>query len=199
MKYAILLLIIAIPSLTIAQTKRQLNRFPYVDRLTKRQEKQQERNVNCMVTTKYSIKELREFYPFNTASSVSIVSFHSDTAFTNRLPLVNGEIDYAQIRETRILDRGEIDSLASILYNVTYRGEIFIISGTGCYNPRNAVLFFDSNNHLLEFIELCFECHGQRLSSEKISLGDLCSQKSDMIKDFFFRQGIKVGTTKRIE
>ncbi len=200
MKLIVLLLIALTPSLTMGQTKRQLKRFPYVDYMTKKQERREDRNHNCILTNKYSVTELRKFYPFDIAHSVSIVSFEngSDSTF-NGLPIIDGEIDYSQIKETKVLDRERTDSLANIFYNVTYRGEIFILRGTGCYDPRNAVLFFDSNNHLLEFIEICFTCHMQELSSERISLGDLCSQKSDMIKDFFFKQGIKVGTTKETD
>lgn len=201
MKYLILLLITLIPRFTIGQTKRELKRYPYVDQLTKKQQKKEDRNHNCILTNKYSLSELRGFYPFDIASSISIVSFDndSDSVFTNILPVIDGEIDYTQIKEFKVLDRGQIDSLASIFHNVTYRGEIITLSGTGCYNPRNAVLFFDPDNHLLEFIELCFECYGQRLSSDRIIIGDLCNQKSDMIRDFFHRQGIKVGTAKRTD
>jgi hypothetical protein len=115
------------------------------------------------------------------------------------LPIVKGEVDYSQIKETKILNKEQIDSLASIFYNVTYSGEIMYLEGTGCYNPRNAVLFLDSNNHLVEFIELCFECYEQRFSSDRINIGDLCDQKSNMIKEFFFRMGIRVGTAKRTD
>jgi len=156
-------------------------------RLSKRQLKREGGNQNCIQTNKYSPNELRKFYPFNIANSVTIVSFENDTSgFSGNLPTVNGEIDYSKIKETKILTRGQIDSLASILHNVSYRGEIIFSAEASCYNPRNAVLFFDSNNHLLEFIEICFECHKLKVSSDKISLGDQCNQKSKMIKDFFF-------------
>jgi hypothetical protein len=164
---------------------------------TKRQEAKDRRNHGCKVTTQYSINQLRSFYPFSIAKSIAIVSFESDTAFTNTLPIIHGEIDYAQIRETKVLNQPQIDSLAGLFYNVIYRGEIIYLWEAGCYNPRNAVLFFDSEHHLLEFIELCFECYRHRVSSDKVSIGDLCSQKSSMIKDFFLNAGIKVGTTTR--
>lgn len=195
MKLFFVIAIIALSSATaLGQTKRQLRKL-YAP--TKRQQKREARNYGCVSTSKYSAEQLRKFYPFDIAKSISIVSFESDTAFTNTLPIVNGEIDYTQIKESKVLNVEQIDSLASIFYNVTYRGEIMWLWSAGCYNPRNAVLFFDSNNHLLEFIELCFECYGRRFSSDKITIGDLCSGKSDMIKSFFFKMGIRVGTVKR--
>lgn len=112
---------------------------------------------------------------------------------------MNGnEIDFSMIKEERTLTSIQIDELTNILYNITYKGDIFIISGTGCYNPRNAILFYDTGGHLLEFIELCFECSGSRLSSEQISLGDWCSQKSSLLKNFFLNAGIEIGTIKEV-
>jgi len=65
-----------------------------------------------------------------------------------------------------------------------------------CYNPRNAILFKDKNGKVFEFIEICFECKRVRESSEKISLGQMCDQKLDMIKDIFKKAGIEYGITK---
>lgn len=181
--------------LAFGQTKRQLRKHLAP---TKRQQKKEAINHECVYTSKYSAEQLRKFYPFDIAKSISIVSFESDSAFINTLPIVKGEIDYTQIRESKVLNTEQIDSLASIFYNVSYRGEIIWTSSAGCYNPRNAVLFFDSNNHLLEFIELCFECHGHRVSSDQITIGDDCSGKFAMIKAFFFKNGIRVGTLSRL-
>jgi hypothetical protein len=108
------------------------------------------------------------------------------------------EVDFSKITEQKTLSKEEIDKLTNILYNVTYKGDVFTLSVSGCYNPRNAILFYGSSNHLLEFIELCFECHERRLSSEKISLGDLCNQKSDLLKSFFLAAGIEIGTIKDV-
>ena len=89
--------------------------------------------------------------------------------------------------------------MTNIIFNIGYRGKISFLEATGCYNPRNAVLFFDSKNNLLEFIELCFECQGHRLSSDKIELGDLCNQKYTLLKEFFSKAGIQVGTVKELQ
>jgi hypothetical protein len=185
-----------IPSLAISQTQKQRKYFPYVDHLSPKQQQQDDRNHNCALTKKHSVKKLRSFYPFNIAHSVAIVSFEAGSSFYDSLPQIGGRIMQSRIKETRTLNRNQIDSLSAIFYNVTYQGKIITLWGTGCYEPRNAVLFLDSNNHLLEYIELCFECQNQRYSSDKVNIGDLCDQKSDMVKQFFRSHGIKNGTAE---
>ena len=166
---------------------------------TKRQWKKEEANHNCIETSRYAPEERMKFYPFDTSTVIKIVSFDSgDSVFLHTLPIKDKEIDFSGITEVKTLSRSQIDKLTNILYNVTYKGEIFKLSGTGCYNPRNAILFYDSADHLLEFIELCFECHESQLSSDKISLGDLCNQKSNLLKDFFLTAGIEIGTIREV-
>ena len=167
---------------------------------TKKQFKEEKENHNCIETSKYTPEERRKFYPFDTSTVIKIVSFDNlgDSAFAHVLPIKNAEIDFSKITENKTLNSEQIDALTNILYNVTYKGEIFFLWGTGCYNPRNAILFYDSHEHLLEFIELCFECHEQRLSSDKIQLGDLCNQKSNLLKDYFLKAGIEIGTIKEV-
>ena len=55
-----------------------------------------------------------------------------------------------------------------------------------------------SDGKAFEFIELCFECSGLRLSSEKIKTGEFCDQKYEMIKDFFLRHGVEFGTIEEV-
>ena len=190
MKYLILLFMAALSfTQSIAQK-------PF----SKKAHEKELRNHQCLETTKYSADERRKFYPFDTASSIRIVSFDNmDTsAVEHSLPMKNGEIDFSRITEDRTLNRDQIDALTHILYNVTYRGEILTSEVLFCYNPRNAILFYDSDAHLLEFIELCFECLGERSSSETISIGDLCNQKYDLLKNFFLKAGIEIGTIREV-
>jgi hypothetical protein len=167
---------------------------------TKRQWKKESANHNCIETSKYTAEERRRFYPFDTSVVIKLVSFDNleDLAFEHTLPMKGKEVDFSRITEEKTLTKNQIDKLTNILYNVTYKGEICVLSGAGCYNPRNAILFYDMSDHLLEFVELCFECHERRLSSERISLGDLCNQKSDLLKDLFITAGIEIGTIKEV-
>lgn len=191
-----LLILFAIVTLNLTQVMGQIPGEPR----TKRQREKEEDNHNCIETSKYTPEERMRFYPFDISAVVKIVSFDNmgDSAIAHKLPMKADEIDFSRITEQKTLKKEEIDQLTNILYNVAYKGDIFYLTGTGCYNPRNAILFYDSSDHLLEFIELCFECHGKRLSSDKISLGDLCNQKSDLLKAFFEVHGIEIGTIKEV-
>jgi hypothetical protein len=190
------LILFVIVALNVTEVMGQISGEPR----TKRRWKKEEANHNCIETTKYTAEERRRFYPFDTSVVVKVVSFDNleNSGFEHTLPMKNEEVDFSRITEEKTLNGDQIDKLTNILYNVTYKGKIFVLSGAGCYNPRNAILFYDSSNHLLEFIELCFECHERRLSSEKISLGDLCNQKLGLLKEFFLTAGIEIGTVKAV-
>ena len=83
------------------------------------------------------------------------------------IPLKNGRVDQAKLKERITLSNLQIDSLTSILFNVTYRGPFFTEVDVKCYNPRNAILFIDETGKELAFIELCFECMKHRLRLQK--------------------------------
>ena len=167
--------------------------------LTKRQEQKELENHNCVETTQYNPQERMQFYPFDTAAEIKIVSFDSgDSAFFHSLPTRGKEIDFAKITEVKTLEKEQLEELTNIFYNVSYKGDVLLEYETGCYNPRNAILFYDSSDHLLEFIELCFECDGNRLSSDKIIPGDWCDQKYSLLKQFFLKSGIEIGTIKAL-
>jgi hypothetical protein len=140
-----------------------------------------------------------KFYPFDTSAVIKVVSFDDpESEVEDTLPMNGNEIDYTKITEEKTLRQDQIDELTAILHNVTYKGEVFKINETGCYNPKNAILFCDKNNHLLEYIEICFHCSGYELSSERIDLGDLCNEKWGMLRNFFLTAGIKIGATREV-
>ncbi len=140
------------------------------DYLTKKEQKQDQKNHLCTNTGKYSVDERRALYPYNTAVKIFLVSFDTleGDYFTHSLPITNNEIDFSKISETEELSRSEIDSLTDMLLNLGYSGRIFTNSSTGCYDPQNAVLFADTNGKIFEYIEICFHCFRNRISSDKV-------------------------------
>jgi hypothetical protein len=152
------------------------------------------RNQECKVKNKYSLDERLKNYPFGAATEIRLVSFshRPDTAIVEySLPETDGKADLSRMTESVTLDKGRIDSLTHILFNVGFRGKTLTTEVYMCYSPRNAILFIDSEGKAFEFIELCFECHKNRLSSGNVKTGEFCSDKYEMIKNFFVRQGIK--------
>ncbi len=89
-----------------------------------------------------------------------------------------------------------MDSLTDILYNYGFGGPIRIQTESMCYDPHNAISFVDKQGKVFAYIEICFLCGKTRGSSEKISLGEMCDQKIDMLRRFFKTVGIEYGVTR---
>jgi hypothetical protein len=175
--------------------------------MTKQEALAEERNHLCVRHTFKPFSARLKHYPFNRAAQIQLV------AFTGSNPVdpdaaqyadksegkLDGKVDSvppSKLLEIMPLTLLQIDSLTDILYNYGYRGPTRIGSIPLCYDPHNAILFYDNQGKMFAFIEVCFECRKTGESSEEISLGDMCDQKIDMIKQFFKNMGIEYGVTK---
>ena len=107
---------------------------------------------------------------FERASSVRILSY-SDRMYEP--PVIEGEeeknrgeneavyrvvgdlrIPESTIKEEIVLDSVQRNSLLHLLQT-----NMCEIDGVAiCYNPRHAILFYDSNRQAFSYIEICFEC-----------------------------------------
>jgi hypothetical protein len=165
---------------------------------TKKEIEKNKRNQGCVYTKKYSSIQRLQFFPFNKAVQIKLVSFAQPDSVImgGELPMKNGNVDYTKLKEIKTINKSEIDTLTDILFNESYRGRFSSVSESGCYNPRNAILFVDAKGKTFAFIEICFECLGHRLSSNKIKAGDFCSQKYEYLRNFFSRNGIVFGVKK---
>ncbi|MCZ4242719.1 hypothetical protein [Pedobacter punctiformis] len=174
-------------------------------------------NQICKYRNSYSAQYRLKFYPFNKYQKVALISFEQSNYPEPKLimidsskntPIANVEIDSigyfpvknhkfypSKAKEIKILSPLQINALTNILYNYGYasvkKNQVLVIERFGCYNPRNAILFFDEKDNVAAYIELCFECRGNELSSDKIEIGVLCEGKYDLIKKFFLSAGIK--------
>lgn len=159
-------------------------------------EHEDKNNYHCEHRNIYSRKQRLKFAPFNRTKDIRLISFvtSSDTIFSEYLPVENHALDTSRVKEMLALNEAQIDSLTDILYNVKYSGKISVIEGTGCYDPHNAILFIGHSGEVLEYIEICFACQASRMSDEHITIGDDCVGKYALLKDFFIRTGIKIGT-----
>jgi hypothetical protein len=151
-------------------------------------------NHECVYIKKNDAESRLSIYPFNKASIIKIISFEDDD-LSDSIRTIGKEyvMTYSAQLETITLSGSQIEDLTDILYNNFYKGEIIYLTGAGCYNPHNAILFCDQQGKAFEFIEICFHCGNFELSSSKLTLGDGCSGKIDLLKDFFQQCGIKKG------
>jgi len=75
--------------------------------------------------------------------------------------------------------------LTDILYNTCYRWTITEENKAFCYMPHNALLFFDKNNLLIDYIEICFDCRQIKYSNKKIQRFKQCDFALDALKKYF--------------
>jgi hypothetical protein len=172
---------------------------------TKKEMEQEERNHNCIKKNITSLTSRLKKYPFNLSAQIQFVSFKGGVYLIDNkivrqdsLPRINDSILYSQLTEVRTLTYPQVDKLTDIFYNYGFRGTTYIISEAACYNPRNAILFLDNKGKVIEFIEICFECKKTAESSDKVTLGDMCDQKLDMLFELFKKVGIEYGITKGV-
>ena len=159
-------------------------------------------SAKCIFKEFLSPSERKSVYPFSKAKSVKIVSFdalpdsngHIITG-ANKLPMNANRVDVSKLNEIIQLNSLEIDSLTNILYNFRYNGK-FLIERGSCFNPRHAIIFFDSANVDFAFIELCFECNVFQTSSNEVQAGDFCTEKYSMLESYFRNRGIRDGWIK---
>jgi len=153
----------------------------------------EKRNHHCTKNTRHSPEQRRKNYPFNMSAVVQLVSFDGLVKITADKEvivvspdpgvIVDGVAPPAMtVKEEKTLSPAQIDELTDILYNYGFAGPIIGQKALLCYSPRNAILFRDDKGEAFAFIEICFECHNTRESSDQISLGQMCDQKLDMIK-----------------
>lgn len=163
---------------------------------TPREELHHELANECFNSHKYNRLQRLKIYPFNKAKEIKLISFKAD----DFIPVKNKNIDYSRVNESQLLNPGQTDELTNILHNVGYdpnfKVKYRITNLYKCYEPRNGILFLNSEGKAFEFIEICFECHGTRSSSNKVKEGIFCNQKFSLLKDFFKNTGIKYGLTR---
>jgi hypothetical protein len=161
-----------------------------------------EKHNQCFNTNKYSAKQRASFFPFKEASIVKLISFPFDMEdsvhILDPVAVNHFTVNYDKVIENRVLSKKGIDSLTDILYNIrkTPDGKLplEIFGEIKCYEPRNAILFINSQGVVTQYIELCFGCQKYFFSSKKIRPMEYCEQKYEMLKQLFLKQGIQYGT-----
>jgi hypothetical protein len=103
--------------------------------------------------------------------------------------------DYCAI-ESIELNTSQVDTLSNLLFNYQLNKPVLISRHSGCYSPRNAILFLNDKNQILALIEICFECGQTKYSFDKYNEKTWCCQL-DTINSFFTSVGIKYGIEKR--
>ncbi|MFY0483296.1 hypothetical protein ACI6PS_11890 [Flavobacterium sp. PLA-1-15] len=165
---------------------------------------------NCVRNKDVKFEKLIKKYPFNKASKIQIVSFVYENTIIlddkgegiesiqrDSLPRKGNWLDYENLKEYKDLELPSIKLLTDVLYNYNYdRKKGLVNTMASCYMPRNAIVFLDKEDSIIEFLEICFDCSQVKVF-KKDNFGEFCQGKLDLIKNFFLMHGIKYGIKER--
>jgi hypothetical protein len=168
---------------------------------------------------KFSTNEILNTFPLNKAVKVKIISYNINfiSEFPTPLPPIGGRVDSAEIKriianqkfpislkksieseefkgidEIKILNFRETYDLFKLLYNTCGKFPNMQRRISMCFFPRNAILFYDENDKVFDFLEICFECHRMdSLSEEFTEINDICDNFYFNIEKFFQSKGLK--------
>lgn len=164
-------------------------------------------------------KRLQKF-PFNNSTKIVLISFNLDLDEDDKLlPLIpiNSNIKQQEksikkielselvatkqligINQSKKLTLNQICKLTDILYNTCSKLNYYTISKLGCYNPRNAILFYNEADEIFEYLEICFECREFLTKPQKQEeLEEQCSQVFIELKKFFEENNIETEKHKK--
>lgn len=160
---------------------------------------------NCKKTKNTSFENLASLFPLNITTTVQIVSFEYENSILiedgkadkriviDSLPRIGNKLDYKNLKEFKNLELIKIIELSKLLYNFNFdpkKNKTIRIGG--CYMPRNAIVFLDKQENIIEYIEICFECRGYFIFN-KSNFGEFCDGKIELIKNFFILNGMEYG------
>ena len=118
-------------------------------------------------------------FPFNKAKKVLLISYLpnipaalqvGDTTNTEaknhvikkwNIHLEDFNKRYLVMEEVK-LNEAWVNMLSHTLVNYTlkkYPGESYKVRNSGCYEPRNSILYLDENDTVICCLEICFTCH----------------------------------------
>ena len=167
-----------------------------------------EEGNNCKRIKKETIEDFKKYFPLNETQKLLLVSFEYFIPYKTNpkngeligkekrgLPLVQNKINYEELKEFKVFNLKELEKLFDILFNFGIdNSKTYIIeNGVSCYQPRNAIVFLNEKNEVIEYIEICFSCSHTAVF-KKTQFGEFCEGKLDLVKSFFIEKGIQYGT-----
>jgi hypothetical protein len=149
------------------------------------------KNRSCRYIRKFSVEQRMAKYPFSAARKVRLISFR---AHLRRYPFIEGQVLEDSVIESKELSTNETEQLTDIIYNNFFYGKMKYGTAAQCFHPRHAIVFYNSAGVVEAYVLVCFHCKNYRPSSDSISFGDECSDKTEKIRKFFIQKGIRFGT-----
>ncbi len=150
----------------------------------------------CCPKLNLPLEERMNFYPFKQAKKIEIVSFKREKMRYHKEEDGSFKIDFAKCLERRLFDPKKAERLNEIMFD--YQCNKDCIESFKCYIPRNAVLFYDENNKIFAYFEICFQCHTTTFQSAVKIDNDfaMSDNKFELLRNLLIEVGITYGTLR---
>jgi hypothetical protein len=203
MKYILLLItLLTFSELSAQKKKKRPTSFPSPPRYD---------DCFCKESKRFNAKQRLSFYPFDVAKRIEFVSYENnvfketeknDSSNINqkqdkntfilnskyRKFKINNTVSFPKFTEIFTVDDLIINQLTHIFFNLENKRRICTNS---CNNPRNAILFYDKNGDLIEYIDICFECLKHTNSYKEFDNQSYwCEQKYWRLQELFEKVGL---------
>ncbi|MFC3158296.1 hypothetical protein SAMN05443633_110171 [Chryseobacterium arachidis] len=154
-------------------------------------------------------------FPFNKTSKIKLVSYNLDfkkepiytpppigdsiaiknyenRKFPVKLSDILSDENLNGAQQQKNLNLIEIKELSNIIFNECGKYMMGLISTSGCYFPRNAILFYDEDDKIFGYLEICFQCGGFESDPKNLFDNDLvCDDIYNKLEKFFNKTGVK--------
>ncbi|WP_295202167.1 hypothetical protein [uncultured Chryseobacterium sp.] len=167
----------------------------------------------------YSTNEILKTFPLKKSTKVKIISYNIDFIGEYALipPPPNRQLDSVQLKEyyeslkkpvklKEVISHGDLNAiqqsktltvaetfeLTKLLFNTCgkFTGGNYRISK--CFFPRNAILFYNENDEVFDFLEICFECDRiEALSDKATEINYMCDTFFRKLESFFRNKGLQ--------
>jgi len=153
-------------------------------------------NMTCMHRNKFTETKRASFYPFNKAKKVLLISFNDKDWKLNYYSKSPKIIDISKVVSSKQLNKADLNRLTDLFYNYGYKKMELVKTISqefDCSGLKNAIVFLDEKGNPFEYIAFAFDCYKIEFSSQKISYGDECTTKRELLEQFFISNGIETG------
>ncbi|KOS05932.1 hypothetical protein AM493_07710 [Flavobacterium akiainvivens] len=167
-----------------------------------------------------TIEQCNALFPFNVAKRVVLVSFpcpkcNSGISIDSIMKKYNAikRLDVAitghrqktyAVKQEATLSQHFVNRLSNLLVNYTFKeepeGDVY--AGALCYDPRNAILFYDAEGNIICCYEMCFECQQGQIWPDpnklyNSSVVNNCPDAYRLLKLLFSENGITYGINEQ--
>lgn len=154
---------------------------------------------SCKETSNISLSKRIENYPFNISKKIIFISYKQNKSgvegtelsdYLKNLKLNQLKFNIKDVNQAYFLNKNNIDELTNLFYNIGSTDTRQATMNYGCFTYKNAILFLDENDYLIEYIKFSFECNKIETSNENVTTGKKCTYKLFVIEDLFKKYNI---------